>query len=1184
MGYNAIFANYPIRMKKICITLLAIFAIAFLHAQKDTLFWFAAPQSSSNASNFNVPIVMRITTYNQAATVTITQPAGTMPAQTVTVAANSTQTVDLSAWLNIIETKPADVVLNYGLMVQSTVAVSIYYEVVSSYCNCNPEMFVLKGHNALGTDFFIPGQNYLDNSSGYSPLPYNSFDIIATQDNTAVTITPINAIVGHAAGVPYTITLNHGQTYSATATSEAAAQHLLGSKVTSTNPIAITMKDDLLSGAPYGGCADLGGDQIVPTNILGTEYIASNGLLNGPGDQLFITATQNGTTVSQNGTLLTTINAGQTYQTSVGGASTLIQTSNPAYVAQLSGIGCEIGLGVLPPLLCTGSFEVAFTRSTTEPLYANIAVPSGYEGNFLVNGVAGYITSGMFAAVPGTGGAWLSAQVPFPNASYPVNTAIRVSNSTSLFRLGVLHGGAGSGSRFGYFSDFSQVKVASIANANDFCPGSTIQFTTDSILDATYAWTGPNGFTSTLQNPVITNAPAADSGKYMVTASFFGCVSTPDTVTVNVHSNYTDTVTASVCYPRAYTLPNGSLANTTGNYLVHLTTVYGCDSSIVTRLTVTPPPVYTEYDSVCYGQHFTLPSGIQVNTTGVYTDTLVTTQGCDSVVITHLTINPPPVTTVFDSICYGLHYTLPGGTSVNATGIYTDTLNTTQGCDSVVITHLTINPPPLTQVFDTICYGTSLTLPSGQVVTAAGTYIDTLTTLTGCDSVVTSSLYILPLNLRQVYDTICYGITYTRPNGGIVNTAGIYADTLTSYRGCDSIILTHLAVKAPPLTTIYDTICRGLIFTRPSGITETSAGTYSDTLHTGTGCDSVVTNVLTVIDITLSSSAQQVLCYGQSNGSLTVIAGGGLTPYNYALFKTGTGVPLGSNISGTFSGLNAGIYVIYVSDKFGCVDTTIQTVIQPDSFQLAVSEKDVSCYDKRDGSVTITATGGFPQYSYDLNGQTAGNGNFTRLDAGNYAYVVTDAHGCADSGSISVQQPREILVSLLPAAANIQLGQSLQLTATTNYDPGAVYLWSPSFGLSCYTCPNPVVTANNTTVYSLAVSVINNGTDCIKDTAITITVIPDYDLFIPNTFTPNGDGQNDFFQLFGNLVAVKYVAVQIFNRIGEKVFDSNDPYFKWDGTYKGKALQPEVFTYVLRASFDDGHTEKLLRGSLTLLR
>ena len=259
-------------------------------------------------------------------------------------------------------------------------------------------------------------------------------------------------------------------------------------------------------------------------------------------------------------------------------------------------------------------------------------------------------------------------------------------------------------------------------------------------------------------------------------------------------------------------------------------------------------------------------------------------------------------------------------------------------------------------------------------------------------------------------------------------------------------------------------------------------------------------------------------------------------------------------------------------------------MLQPDSFQLAVAKSDVTCYDKRDGSITIIATGGFPQFIYNLGAQSNLTGSFASLDTGNYNYVVTDAHGCTDSGFIAIQQPQEIIVSLLPDTATMQLGQSLQLNAASNYDPGAAYQWSPSFGLSCYNCPNPIVTINNTTVYNLAVSVNNNGNDCVKDTAISVTVIPDYDVFVPNTFTPNGDGKNDLFQLFGKLYAIKYVAVEVFDRIGEKVFESNDPYFKWDGTFKGKPLEPTVLTYTLRVVFDDGHTDKLYKGTLTLLR
>lgn len=252
-------------------------AASNVRAQKDTEFWFAAPEVSQHSGSFlDRPIFFRITTYDFPAAVTISQPANTngMPVQTINIGANSTHSVDITAWIDSIENKPPDVVLNYGIKISSTALISVYYDVVTgggTSSPSNPEAFGLKGKNALGTDFVVPAQNYLRNFDIYSPTPYNSFDIVATEDNTSVTITPTANILGHAAGSTFTITLNRGQTYSATATSQLPSNHLPGSWVTSDKPVAITVKDDLLRGQPYGGCSDLAGDQIVPVPLLGME-------------------------------------------------------------------------------------------------------------------------------------------------------------------------------------------------------------------------------------------------------------------------------------------------------------------------------------------------------------------------------------------------------------------------------------------------------------------------------------------------------------------------------------------------------------------------------------------------------------------------------------------------------------------------------------------------------------------------------------------------------------------------------------------------------------------------------------------------------------------------------------------------------------------------------------------------
>jgi gliding motility-associated-like protein len=99
-----------------------------------------------------------------------------------------------------------------------------------------------------------------------------------------------------------------------------------------------------------------------------------------------------------------------------------------------------------------------------------------------------------------------------------------------------------------------------------------------------------------------------------------------------------------------------------------------------------------------------------------------------------------------------------------------------------------------------------------------------------------------------------------------------------------------------------------------------------------------------------------------------------------------------------------------------------------------------------------------------------------------------------------------------------------------------------------------------------------------------IIVIPIYEIYIPNAFTPNGDGNNDFFEVFGNKAIWKQFEVQVFDRIGEKVFQSNDMNFKWDGTYKNVLMNPAVFVYQIHLTYINNHTEKLYKGSVTLVR
>lgn len=442
----------------------------------------------------------------------------------------------------MIKNTPANTILNRGILITASQPVSIVYEVTSTAtCNCDPEIFVLKGQNAFGTNFLVPTQNFFNNSSvdvlgvPYVPPGENGFDIVAIE-NTNVTITPTRDIIGHPAGIAFSINLLKGQTYSAIATSNLGVNHLAGSSVVSTGKIAITMKDDLMNGGPAGPCDDLGGDQIVPVEVWGTEYIAVNGFLNNITDQVFILGLYDNTKVNINGSPASTINKGQVLQTNIPDSfAVYINSDQPVAVVQASGYSCELGSAILPQLQCTGSYQVPLTRSTTEPFYMTIVCQKGIENGFTVNGNPFIVTASNFQPVATTGGQWLAARIPLSTLILPLNQSIVVRNSLGRFHLGELHGGYYTGCRFGYFSDFNKIKPNAKSNGPVFCQGDTLKLACDSSSFTTsVSWKGANNFASNLKTPVKVLNLLSDSGWYYVQVAEGSCSSMIDSIFVSV--------------------------------------------------------------------------------------------------------------------------------------------------------------------------------------------------------------------------------------------------------------------------------------------------------------------------------------------------------------------------------------------------------------------------------------------------------------------------------------------------------------------------------------------------------------------------------------------------------------------------------------------------------------------------
>ncbi|WP_291725041.1 LamG-like jellyroll fold domain-containing protein [Bernardetia sp.] len=462
-------------------------------AQIDDRFWFAAPDITRGHNDR--PIFLRFSTLDKPATVVVSMPRdAAFPTQVINLAAYSTGELDLTTWINLVETPrmttitgvqatdEVDANRNYnnkfpnGILIESTAKITAYYEASSTN---NPEMFALKGKNALGKDFWIPMQTAWNHQSR-TPNAYSGFVIVATEDNTSVTITTTRptrtfsatgASGTTAAAGTRTIMLNRGETFNVASQQPTAGNAPVGSRVVSDKPVAVTLfHDTILTG--QGSCYDLAGDQLVPTNVLGTEYIVMRGSLGVGGtaqpEKVYVLATQAGTTLTINrgGASIAgipTLAAGQQYAfdlTEGTHPSAYITSNKPVYVLHMSGYGCETGAAILPPIECTGSRLTQVRRSTTDNFTLTILVKAGGEANFSLNGgaVNTAIPASSFTNVSGTT-AWKSARITLTTAQVASGAIASVRNTTTLFHMGVTNGNATGGCRYGYFSAFNSLNL-----------------------------------------------------------------------------------------------------------------------------------------------------------------------------------------------------------------------------------------------------------------------------------------------------------------------------------------------------------------------------------------------------------------------------------------------------------------------------------------------------------------------------------------------------------------------------------------------------------------------------------------------------------------------------------------------------------------------------------------------------
>jgi gliding motility-associated-like protein len=328
------------------------------------------------------------------------------------------------------------------------------------------------------------------------------------------------------------------------------------------------------------------------------------------------------------------------------------------------------------------------------------------------------------------------------------------------------------------------------------------------------------------------------SGLYPVILNAWnGCDSLVNTTLV-VHPIYSEVVNVRICPTETYTLPNGQVVSTSGSYPTMLQTVFGCDSLITTNLEVLPQYNQVFNVTICPGESYVLPDGAEVVAEGAYALELQSILGCDSIVTFNLEIYVPVVVQQQVSICSGESYQLPSGNFVNVSGSYPVLLESVFGCDSTVVYNLQVIPNQQQFVNETICQGTEYILPDGTATSQSGVYAVTVESPQGCESTIITTLTIQPqisVDFTPFSDTvrICYGDTVTLtamgaqlynfdPNDYLIEVGTNYASAapptsmmyyLDGHNGScadgDSIFVEVIPLPVITATTVEDIICQG---------------------------------------------------------------------------------------------------------------------------------------------------------------------------------------------------------------------------------------------------------------------------------------------------------------------------------------------------------------------------------------
>jgi len=480
-----------------------------------------------------------------------------------------------------------------------------------------------------------------------------------------------------------------------------------------------------------------------------------------------------------------------------------------------------------------------------------------------------------------------------------------------------------------------------------------------------------------------------------------------------------------------------------------------------------------------------------------------------------------------------------------AGGTYTCTVTDANGCSDTAVVIVTTSNAPVASITgnNIICSGNSTTLTGN----GGGTYSwsTTATTTAITVSPTTNTTYTLYVS-----------------NGSCSDTAII------------SVILNQTPVAA---ITGNDTVCAGAsttltasgggIYSWNTGatttaitVTPTTNTSYTIYVSNGSCSDSSVMNVVVnPLPVVTTNPSSVTVCVGDS---VVLTATGGI------LYQWGAN-PASSNPTIIYYPVGSIVYPVIVTDANGCTATgSVSITVTPPPIA-TVSGDTIIC----EGETTQLIAGTGANYSWNTSATTSA---ISVSPTSNTSYTVVVSSGtCSDTASINV------IVNPVPTASagtsvTITSGSPTTLTATG----GGNYLWSNGATTSAI-----AVSPTITTTY--CVQITNTG-GCTDSACVTVYVdFPpcngvDLEKLLPNAFSPNGDAINNTYCVPNN-VCIQSFVLQVYDRWGEKVFETDGPNKCWDGTYKGVELNTAVFAYTFKATLSNG-TEIKQEGNITLAR